>query len=227
MCGIALVCGQRADPATFRSMLGALAPRGEVTETASADGLLAGVRRLRITDPEHAAQPLASADGRWVLCYNGEVFNYRELRAELSACGRAFRTDSDTEVVLESFLHWGVGAVRRFRGEFAFAIADTRAGRVYLARDPLGVKPLYYARAGGRLHIASEVKALVPAGAPVTEVPPGHHGWMGAPAAIASFCTGIFPAPVPAWGPSPIPRSRRAWSAPPWRTASGSGLTPD
>jgi asparagine synthase (glutamine-hydrolysing) len=180
MCGIALVSGQRPDPARFRNMLGALEPRGEVTETASAVGLLAGVRRLRITDPENAAQPLVSADRRWVLCFNGEVFNYRELRAGLSASGRTFRTDCDTEVVLESFLHWGVGAVRRFRGEFAFAIADTRAGRVYLARDPLGVKPLYYSRADGCLHIASEVKALVPAGAPVTEVPPGHHGWMGA-----------------------------------------------
>ena len=82
-------------------------------------------------------------------------------------------------MVLEAFLTWGEGAVDKLRGEYAFAVVDRTVGDVYLARDPLGVKPLYWSRSDGRLHIASEVKALVPVGAPVLEVPPGHHGWAG------------------------------------------------
>jgi asparagine synthase (glutamine-hydrolysing) len=158
-------------------MLAALAPRGEVEETLATGRLLAGTQRLRIVDAERAIQPFTSADGRWVLCYNGEVFNYRVLQAELTRLGHRLRTDSDTEVVLEAFLEWGADAVTRLRGEFAFALADTAADRVYLARDPLGVKPLYWSRAGGGLHVASEIKALTGLGARVSEVPPGHHGW--------------------------------------------------
>ncbi len=180
MCGIALVLGPRADRATFLRMIRSLAPRGEVEEVLLDEGLLAGTQRLRIVDPERATQPWVSADGRWVLCYNGEVFNHRELRSELAGLGHRMRTASDTEVVLEAFLEWGEDAVSRLRGEFAFAITDRTAGRVYLARDPLGVKPLYWSRRGGCLHVASEIKALVHAGAPVTEVGPGHHGWADA-----------------------------------------------
>ena len=179
MCGIALIHGPRPDRAAFRQMIGSLAPRGEVEETLLTDRLLAGTQRLRIVDAERAVQPFTSADGRWVLCYNGEVFNYRMLQAELASLGHRLRTDSDTEVVLEAFLEWGTAAVRRLRGEFAFALADTAADRVYLARDPLGVKPLYWSRRDGCLYVASEVKALTGVGAPVSEVPPGHHGWAG------------------------------------------------
>ena len=188
MCGIAMILGPGADRAAFGRMIGSLAPRGEVQELLLSDGLLAGTQRLRIVDRERAVQPWVSADGRWLLCYNGEVFNHRELHAELAARGHRFRSDSDTEVVLEAFLEWGDGAAGRLRGEFAFAIADRPAGRVYLARDPLGVKPLYWARHGNRLHVASEIKALVPFGAPVAELPPGHHGWA---------CATAGPDPVP------------------------------
>jgi asparagine synthase (glutamine-hydrolysing) len=177
MCGIALILGPQPDRATFRRMITSLAPRGEVEEVLLTDRLLAGTQRLRIVDAEHAIQPWRSADGRWVLCYNGEIFNYRALQAELASRGHRLRSDSDTEVVLEAFLEWGPAAVRRLRGEFAFALADTAADRVYLARDPLGVKPLYWSRHGGSLYVASEVKALTGVGAPVSEVPPGHHGW--------------------------------------------------
>ena len=180
MCGIALILGPRPDRATFRRMITSLAPRGEVEEVLLTDRLLAGTQRLRIVDAEHAIQPWRSADGRWVLCYNGEVFNYRALQAELASRGHRLRSDSDTEVVLEAFLEWGAAAVRRLRGEFAFALADTVADRVYLARDPLGVKPLYWSRRDGCLYVASEVKALTGVGAPVSEVPPGHHGWAAA-----------------------------------------------
>jgi asparagine synthase (glutamine-hydrolysing) len=177
MCGIALILGPQPDRATFRRMITSLAPRGEVEEVLLTDRLLAGTQRLRIVDAEHAIQPWRSADGRWVLCYNGEIFNYRALQAELASRGHRLRSDSDTEVVLEAFLEWGAAAVRRLRGEFAFALADTAAGRLYLARDPLGVKPLYWSRRDGCLYVASEVKALTEVGAPVSEVPPGHHGW--------------------------------------------------
>ncbi len=177
MCGIALILGAEPDRATFRRMLGSLAPRGEVEEVRLTERLLAGTQRLRIVDRENAVQPWTSPDGRWVLCYNGEVFNYRALQADLTSLGHQLRTDSDTEVVLEAFREWGPGAVRRLRGEFAFAITDTAAGRVYLARDPLGVKPLYWSSARGCLHVASEVKALTAIGAPVSDVAPGHHGW--------------------------------------------------
>jgi len=183
MCGIALMLGpgvEYAGDGVFRPMLDVLAPRGEVLEVRRQPGLLAGTQRLRIVDRSHAVQPWTSADGRWVLCYNGELFNYRELRAELLGLGRSFRGVSDTEVLFEALLQWGERAVSRFRGEFAFAMADTAEQRVYLARDPLGVKPLYWARRDGRLHVASEIKALVPLGAPVQEVPPGQHGWAAA-----------------------------------------------
>jgi len=181
MCGIALIIGRGADPALFRAMLGSLAPRGETEESHEGGLVLAGTQRLRIVDRERAVQPWLSADRRWLLCYNGEVFNYRELRAELTALGRRLRSESDTEVVLEAFLQWGEQGVSRLRGEFAFAIADRENGRTYLARDPVGVKPLYWSVSGGRLHVASEVKALVPVGAAVSEVPPGCHGWAASP----------------------------------------------
>jgi asparagine synthase (glutamine-hydrolysing) len=180
MCGIAMIVGRGADRALFGKMLASLAPRGEVEETHCDAALLAGTQRLRIVDRERAVQPWLSPDGRWLLCYNGEIFNYRHLRAELMGLAREFRSESDTELVLEAFLQWGDDAVGRFRGEFAFAITDRDSGWTYLARDPVGVKPLYWSSRDGRLHVASEVKALVPVAAPVSEVPPGHHGW-GAP----------------------------------------------
>jgi asparagine synthase (glutamine-hydrolysing) len=172
-----MVIGRDADKDLFGRMLGSLAPRGDVEETHQERGLLAGTQRLRIVDRERAVQPWLSSDRRWVLCYTGEIFNYRSLRAELIASGRQFRSESDTELALEAFLHWGESAVGRFRGEFAFAIHDRLTTRTYLARDPVGVKPLYWSCRGDRLHIASEIKALVPVGAVVSEVPPGHHGW--------------------------------------------------
>lgn len=180
MCGIALILGPDADEIVFEQMLKVLEPRGEIEEIFCADGLLAGAQRLPIVDRSRAVQPWLSADGRWLLCYNGEIFNYRQLRAELTGLGRALRSESDTEVVLEAFLEWGDDAVSRFRGEFAFAITDRETGRTYLARDPVGVKPLYWSSLDGHLHVASEVKALVPVGAKISEVPPGHDGWASA-----------------------------------------------
>jgi asparagine synthase (glutamine-hydrolysing) len=177
MCGIALAVGPNPSPAVFDQMLDAIAPRGDVREAVREDRHFLGTQRLKIVDRERAIQPWSSADGRRAVCYNGEVYNFRALRTELAALGHQLRGDSDTEVVLEAFLEWGDQAVHRLRGEFAFAVTDRDTDRVYLARDPLGVKPLYWSRTGGHLYVASELKALVPAGGPISEVPPGHHGW--------------------------------------------------
>jgi asparagine synthase (glutamine-hydrolysing) len=177
VCGIVLISGTGADEGLFQQMLRSQQSRGEVEEVVRDEGLLAGVRRLKIIDRERAVQPWLSADGRWLLCFNGEIFNYRQLRAELIGLGRQFRSESDTEVAAEAFAEWGEQAVGRFRGEFSLAISDRTTGRTYLARDPLGVKPLYWSCRDGRLHLASEVKALVGVRAPVSEVPPGQHGW--------------------------------------------------
>lgn len=177
MCGIALIVGPDPDSRVFDAMMDGIAARGEAREVLCAGRHRLGTQRLKIVDRERAVQPWCSADGRWAVCYNGEVYNFRQLRSELTALGHALRSDSDTEVVLEAFLEWGEDAVRRLRGEFAFAIVDRQTDRVYLARDPLGVKPLYWSRRDGRLYAASELKALVPAGGRVHEVGPGHHGW--------------------------------------------------
>ena len=185
MCGIAMILGPgaAAEGELFAGMLAAVSPRGEVEEALRGDDALLGTARLRIVDRDHAVQPWISQDGRWALNFNGEVFNHAGLRARLHAEGRATRSESDTEVALETVLAWGEDALRAMRGEFALALVDRETGRVFLARDPVGVKPLYWALAGGRLHVASEVKALVPLGVAVSEVPPGHCGWADAGAA--------------------------------------------
>jgi len=131
-----------------------------------------GHRRLSIIDLSVSAnQPLVK--GGLTLVYNGELYNYRELRAELEKKGVSFLTSSDTEVVLEAWRHWGPEALPRFRGMFAFAIADTATGELALARDPLGIKPLLYLRRGGGIVFASELKALLSAVGPELKIEPG------------------------------------------------------
>jgi asparagine synthase (glutamine-hydrolysing) len=131
-----------------------------------------GHRRLSIIDLSTAAdQPLRK--GGLSLVYNGELYNYRELRAELRAAGATFVTSSDTEVVLEAWRHWGPAALDRFRGMFAFALADTATGELVLARDPLGIKPLFYMRRGDGIVFASELKAIVAAVGSELRVEPG------------------------------------------------------
>lgn len=131
-----------------------------------------GHRRLSIIDLSTAADQPMSKRGL-ALSYNGELYNYRELRAELAGHGVRFTTDSDTEVVLEAWRLWGERALPRFRGMFAFALADTRTGDLVLARDPLGVKPLYYLRRDGGVIFASELKALVAAVGSELRIEPG------------------------------------------------------
>jgi asparagine synthase (glutamine-hydrolysing) len=131
-----------------------------------------GHRRLSIIDLSPAAdQPLRK--GSLTLAYNGELYNYRELRAELIGAGARFTTESDTEVVLEAWRHWGPKALDKFRGMFAFALADTDSGELILARDPLGIKPLLYAERGDGVVFASELKAIIAAFGPELRVDAG------------------------------------------------------
>jgi asparagine synthase (glutamine-hydrolysing) len=131
-----------------------------------------GHRRLSIIDLSAAANQPLSKHGL-TLVYNGELYNYKELKAELASRGVRFTTTSDTEVVLEAWRYWGPGALRRFRGMFAFAIADEASGDLVLARDPLGIKPLYYLPRGEGVLFASELKALVAAVGTELRIEPG------------------------------------------------------
>lgn len=121
--------------------------------------------RLSIIDLSTGQQPMLSADEQAVICFNGEIFNYVELREELKAEGRPFRTKSDTEVLLQAWLAWGERCFERFNGQWAVALWDRKNKRFVLSRDRLGIRPLHVARHGGKLWFASEVKAIF-AGAP-------------------------------------------------------------
>ncbi|MDQ1653679.1 MAG: hypothetical protein QOI35_2879 [Cryptosporangiaceae bacterium] len=168
MCGVAGYVGlARGDGlARLRAMAQVQAHRGP-----DGDGFAAGERwglahrRLAVIDRLGGEQPKYSPDGRYVLVYNGEVYNYRELRNELSGLGHVFRTAGDTEVVLAAWTQWGRAAFDRFDGMFALAIADTWTGDVVLARDQFGIKPLYFAEDGrGAVVFASEIRAVLASG---------------------------------------------------------------
>ncbi len=122
--------------------------------------------RLSIIDVAGGAQPLGNEDGSVLIVYNGEIYNYVELQAELEAAGHRFRTRCDTEVIVHAYEQWGGGTamLSRLNGQFAFAIYDARAGSVFLARDRFGVRPLFYSLVGGDLFFASEAKALFASG---------------------------------------------------------------
>ena len=124
-----------------------------------------GHRRLAIIDlSEAAAQPMTSSDGRYVIVFNGEIYNYRDLRADLERQGHGLRSHSDTEVLLALYARDGTAMFPKLRGMYAFAIWDERERHLLLARDPYGIKPLYYSEHRGVLRFASQVKALEAAG---------------------------------------------------------------
>ena len=147
-------------------------PDGAGLWTDPAGDIVLGHRRLSIIDLSDAGlQPMASADGRYQIVFNGEIYNYRELRATL-AHGYPFRSHSDTEVILALFAREGVAGLERLRGMFAFAIWDVQERRLLLARDPNGIKPLYYSADGAYFRFASQVKALIAGGAIPTRTDP-------------------------------------------------------
>ena len=165
MCGIAGILradGGSADRALLRSMTDAIAHRGPDGDGFFDDGPVGlGHRRLAIIDLVTGDQPMTGDGGSVALVFNGEIYNFKELRGELRARGATFRTTSDTEVVLRAYEAWDVECLRRLRGMFAFAIWDRPRHRLFLARDRVGVKPLVYAWDGKRLLFASEIKAVL------------------------------------------------------------------
>lgn len=166
MCGIAGYItrnGAPADGGIVKAMRDALAHRGPDGKGLHLDGPVGlGHRRLSIIDLRRvASQPMHSADGRWTIIYNGEIYNFRELRRELEAAGWAFRTRSDTEVLIAGAALWGIGTLaRRLDGMAAFALWDARERKLHLVRDRFGVKPLYLWRGPGFIAFASEIKAF-------------------------------------------------------------------
>lgn len=172
ICGWAAPAGLAPAPHDLRRMADILRHRGpdghgEWTSPVASDRLNAGLghRRLKIIDlTDAAAQPMVSDDGQIALTYNGEIYNFRELRAELAAAGARFRSSGDTEVVLRAYEAWGTDAIARLDGMFALAIWDGRAGRMLLARDRAGKKPLFYWSDGSRLVFGSEIKAILACG---------------------------------------------------------------
>jgi asparagine synthase (glutamine-hydrolysing) len=123
-----------------------------------------GMRRLAIFDPNNGGQPMTTRDGRYSIVFNGAIYNFKELQVELEACGWSFRTRCDTEVLLAALAHWGAAALKRLRGMFAFAFWDSSSRSLLLARDPFGIKPLYFRVAKGMLIFASELNAMLSSG---------------------------------------------------------------
>ena len=166
MCGIAGVFNLNGEPTSLISlkrMTDAIAHRGPDGEGHYLDGSFGlGHRRLAIIDLSAAGhQPMATEDGRFVIAYNGEVYNFNELRIELEAIGHRFYSRTDSEVVLKALVQWGEKALNRFNGMFALALWDKLKRELFLARDRYGIKPLYFAIAGRKLIFGSEIKAIL------------------------------------------------------------------
>lgn len=222
MCGIAGIVrldGEAVSPPLIRAMAQTLRHRGPDAAGFHVDGPVAlGHQRLKIIDlSEAAAQPMANGDGSVWIVFNGEIYNYRELRQELDARGYRFRSHSDTEVILHLYEELGGSCIERLDGMFAFAVWDRPKRRLLLARDRAGKKPLYYTRAGASFLFASEVKALLRhpqvAGVPAPEAFP-HYFKFGYPPQGATFYRDVAQLPpahamtVEAGG---AVRTRRYW----------------
>ena len=166
MCGITGVLhfdSEPVSPVTLRRMTDAIAHRGPDGEGHFMDGPVGlGHRRLAIIDLSPAGhQPMATADGRYTISYNGEIYNFQELRIELEALGHQFKSRTDSEVVLKAYAQWGEKALNKFNGMFALAIWDRVKRELFLARDRYGIKPLYYTTGAGAFVFGSEVKAII------------------------------------------------------------------
>lgn len=164
MCGIAgfTFKNWRPEPERIERVVGTLLHRGPDRHGVFRAGTCAiGAARLKIIDLAGGDQPIATPDGRTAIAFNGEIYNYAELRAELERRGRTFRTRTDTEVVLQAFLEWDTKCFSRLRGMFAIVLCDEFGKRLVLARDRVGIKPLYIAKRNGDLFFGSELKAIL------------------------------------------------------------------
>jgi len=192
MCGIAgrfnYAPSHPVDRDVLAAMTDAVSHRGpDAAGYFHASGIGLGHRRLSVIDLATGDQPLANEDGQVQVIFNGEIYNFAEVRAELIARGHRFRTSSDSEVIVHGYEEWGEQCVARFRGMFAFAVYDARVHRLLLARDRLGVKPLHYAEVDGGIVFGSEIKSLL-------QDPAVSREWR--PEAIDDYLTLLFiPAP--------------------------------
>ena len=227
MCGIAgwITKPERMlSTETLESMLQAIAHRGPDGQgtcafvcAATGHQVFLGHRRLAIIDPEGAHQPMC--DAGLALTFNGEIYNFRELRKELGSLGYIFRRDSDTEVLLRAYQHWGSDVVRHLRGMFAFAIWDARNQRLFLARDRFGEKPLYLYEDGSGLYFASEIKALlrIPGVRPAVDLQSVWdylaYRYVPGPKTLFSGIRKLMPGTVAVWERGKL-REERYWSAP-------------
>ncbi len=223
MCGICgIVCAERTRPpdrAALAGMNACLRRRGPDAEGFHvAPGVGLAHRRLRIIDLEGGAQPMAGAGGQVILSFNGEIYNFQDLRRELQAAGVVLRTHSDTEVLLEGYLRWGLDVLPRLAGMFAFAVWDGRSETLILARDRLGVKPLYWARtAEGDLVFGSELSAVTASGAVPFRLRAASAaqylavGYVAGEHAIVEGVRRLPPATVLTWRRGGEPTLRRYW----------------
>ena len=164
MCAIAGIIGLEARPETVKKMLATMERRGPDGQGVYADGPAALLHsRLAIIDPEGGRQPMALSFGgeNYVLVYNGELYNTEEIRGELARLGHIFEGHSDTEVLLHAYAQWGEECVHKCNGIFAFGVWEEKSRRLFLARDRIGVKPLFYTRVNGGLVFASEIKTIL------------------------------------------------------------------
>jgi asparagine synthase (glutamine-hydrolysing) len=196
MCGIAGFIdpntGAEARDEAVSRMCSAMIHRGpDDSGSATRGPATIGMRRLAIFDPVNGHQPMETQDGRYALVFNGAIYNFRILQTELESAGFTFRTRCDTEVLLAALVHWGEGALGRLRGMFAFALWDSSEQALFAARDPFGIKPLYYCHEGNRLVFASEISALLASGARAGQIDPtsvaDYLAWLSVPAPKTIF----------------------------------------
>jgi asparagine synthase (glutamine-hydrolysing) len=191
MCGIAGLVDPAApveerEQAVSR-MCAAMIHRGpDDSGMATVGSACIGMRRLAIFDPANGHQPMTTPDGRHTIVFNGAIYNFRALQAELESAGWSFRTRCDTEVLLAALAQWGQEALKRLRGMFAFALWDSSDESLLLARDPFGIKPLYFIQDGERLVFASEVAAILASRLNIGEIDPAsvadYLAWLAVPA---------------------------------------------
>jgi asparagine synthase (glutamine-hydrolysing) len=233
MCGICGVIGEQSrevGEAIVRRMMSAIVHRGpDEAGFLCAPPVAFGIRRLSIIDLPGGSQPIRNESQTLAVVFNGEIYNFRELRRELESLGHRFRTVSDTEVIVHAFEAWGESCVGRLHGMFAFAIVELpqgpggRASRAFMARDRLGIKPLYYASANGALLFASEIRALLASGRLSTQLSPSalpSYLLFGSVCEPDTLIDGVASLPpghsltISADTPLPLPNPRPYWSAP-------------
>jgi asparagine synthase (glutamine-hydrolysing) len=208
MCGIAGIYApdKRLRASSVMPMIAAMTHRGpddRGVELLANDALILGHLRLSILDlSAQGHQPMKSADGNAWIVYNGEIYNFREIRKELADLGWTFRSDSDTEVILAAYRAWGLAAIDRFRGMFAFALWDESRRVLHLCRDRFGVKPLYFSLKNGQLAFASEMKGLLAGNHTSREACPNsvaefvQYGYVSSPRSILSDVQTVAPGTI-------------------------------